>query len=100
MVEDAEVAKAKQTLRLFVLGVLIEWSEGVDEEFYIPFKVFEKRGLSRDLSRAICRELRAEGLAAYSRALWAEDGEVRGSGHGITAAGRAYYAAHGGEVWT
>lgn len=98
MVEDAEVAKAKQTLRLFVLGVLIEWSEGVDEEFFIPFRVLERRGLSRDLARAICRELNSEGLAAYRRALWSEDGEMRGAGYGITAKGRAYYAANAGEV--
>jgi hypothetical protein len=51
-------------------------------------------GISREMTRATLLELRDEGLVTYERGLFTEDGEVAGSGYGITMAGRALYREH------
>lgn len=49
--------------------------------------------LSRDMVRAICRDLTNRGFARYQRGLFTEDGIPAGSGYGITRRGLAYLTA-------
>ncbi|QFT81199.1 hypothetical protein FIU89_11315 [Roseovarius sp. THAF27] len=49
--------------------------------------------LSRDIVRAICRDLTNRGFARYQRGLFTEDGIPAGSGYGITRRGLAYLIA-------
>jgi dienelactone hydrolase len=46
--------------------------------------------ITKDMARAICRSLTDRGYAFYMRGLFTEDGEVAGSGYGITEKGAAY----------
>lgn len=95
---DAMISDAISALRLLALRIMIDAGGGEGEEFYVYFRTFEKQGFSREVARAICRDLRDEGLAIYGRGLMSEDGDMCGAGYAITAKGRAYYADSGMEV--
>ena len=71
-------------------GYLSFWGIGckiIDQEDY-------ERPSDKDLHvrmiRRACRRLRRLGLAEYMQGLFTEDGEVAGSGYGITPAGNSY----------
>lgn len=51
--------------------------------------------LNRNEVRDACRSLRGKGLARYERALWTEDGEMAGSGYGLTREGNKVAQDHG-----
>lgn len=75
-------------------SVLTALADTYDCEFgddtFFAFAAIERRtGLSRRDVRLSCRRLTRRGLARFSAGLWNGDGEPRGSGYGITAAGRA-----------
>lgn len=46
--------------------------------------------ITREMARAICRDLTDNGLAFYARGLFTDDGLTAGSGYGITEKGRAW----------
>jgi hypothetical protein len=55
---------------------------------YLSFHAIGHRArLNRQVVRRSCRSLTRKGLAQFSRALWSEDGEPRGSGYAATKAG-------------
>ena len=64
----------------------------VDHRF--PFAAIgHKSGLDRHLVRRTVRALARKGLLEYERSLWNEDGEMVGSGYGLTAQGAAFVEA-------
>jgi hypothetical protein len=63
-------------------------AENTDRETAMPFApIMAATGLPRARVRFICRHLARKGLLHFCRALWTEDGEMRGSGYGLTDAG-------------
>lgn len=67
--------------------VLIELARR-GEEWRSPFSsIARETGLSIEIVRALCRELRERGYASYERGLFSEDLQTAGSGYGVTAAG-------------
>jgi hypothetical protein len=65
-----------------------EWSDGLPGTFY-GFKALAKMSaLPDNLTRRTVRALARKGYAGFMRGLMNEEGEVRGSGYGITNAGR------------
>lgn len=50
--------------------------------------IMRATGLSRQRVRFICRHLARKGLLQFSKGLWSDDGEPRGSGYGPTEAGQ------------
>lgn len=89
-------AEALEALDRAVLSYMDEFNyQSTDfDGWFFPLRCFAEIGLERDIARAICRTLTDRGLAEYRRGLFNDDGEVAGSGYGITAAGRAYLANH------
>lgn len=63
------------------------------ETFHSLRSLGHKTFLSRDMTRAICRDLTDRGFAQYARGLFNEDGVPAGSGYGITPRGLAYLTA-------
>lgn len=92
------ITDAIKVLRLFALRTMINESLGEDGAYFIYLRTFVKNGFSRDIARAICRDLRDEGMAVYGRGLMDEDGDVRGAGYAITDKGRSYYANAGMDI--
>lgn len=95
---EALVCDSIRMLRLMALRIMIEMCGPEGEEYFVYFRAFEKSGFSREVARAICRDLRDEGLAIYGRGLMNEDGDMCGAGYAITSKGRAYYADSGMEI--
>ena len=44
----------------------------------------ERLGLPRDVVQVACRSLRKQGIAECYRGLWTEDGDMYGSGYGLS----------------
>lgn len=64
--------------------------DAVGTDYCLPFNALSSdTGLDRKVVRRACRALARKGLAHFKSGLWAEDGELAGSGYGITEAGRA-----------
>lgn len=84
--EDAERA-----LRLHVLSTM-DASSSADLSDWTAFhlSVFVAPGCSKEMARAVCRDLRVLGHVQYHRALWSEDGEAAGSGYALTPDGRNF----------
>lgn len=71
---------------------VLETLGGVGEDYCFAFAYISAgTGLERKDVRAACRSLAAKGLARYERGLWTEDGDMAGSGYGLTIAGRHHY---------
>ena len=67
------------------------------------FRSFTNDWVTTDMVRAICRSLTDRGFCVYRRGLFTEDGEVAGSGYGITEKGLKYLETlyserHDGEL--
>jgi len=75
----------------------VEWrvleilSGGHDEWCFGLSTIAGDAGLHRELTRGALRSLRDRGLAKFQRGLMTEDGDVAGSGYGITPAGDHVY---------
>ena len=73
------------------------------ESFRYVATVAEDTGLPKDVTAAILRDMRDNGLVVYRRGLFTEDGEVAGSGYAITHVGTEHLKAEvpaGALVWT
>jgi hypothetical protein len=66
--------------------------EGTQEDFgYLSFSATASRsGVELHRIRRSVRSIARKGLLEFGKGLWTEDGEVAGSGYGLTPAGRQY----------
>lgn len=67
----------------------ITWGDapfGITETYY-RLSMFEGDYITRDMARALLRNLTDRGYCRFRRGLFTEDGEVAGSGYGITGKG-------------
>lgn len=64
--------------------------DGTSEDFdFLPFAyVEEKTGFSRRTVKLIVRRLSRKGVTQFGKGLFNDDGEVAGSGYGLTDLGR------------
>ena len=85
MSELSRVAKALQTLEDEILVRMASRGAGPEHCFWLKGLVDED--FSYDLVRTLVRGLSARGLAFYARGLFNDDGEVAGSGYGLTEEG-------------
>jgi len=69
----------------------LDWAGG--EYFWGFDTIAVDMQLEHDQVRNACHSLKAKGLACFARGLMTEDGELAGSGYGITDNGRRYLAA-------
>lgn len=53
-------------------------------------RCFENEWITKDMARAICRDLRDRGFLRFERGLFFDDGTTAGAGYRITDAGREY----------
>lgn len=84
MSEQTEIRRLSEE-KIEILEVL----EALGEGFALSFRGLARRtGLTSELVGPATRLLAARGLAVFARGLWSDDGEPRGSGYGLTAAGR------------
>lgn len=60
-------------------------------EWCFPLACFTNEWITRDMARAVLRSLTDRGYCQYRRGLFNEDGEVAGSGYGLTQKGVDYY---------
>lgn len=78
----------------------VEWrvldalSWGNDEYCFSLRTIAGNAGLHRELTRGALRALADRGLARFERGLMTEDGELAGSGYGITKAGAHAFWNH------
>jgi hypothetical protein len=70
--------------------ILIAMYDGVDPDFgFFPFKAIANlSGVELDLVKPLVRLLKVTGEAHFMRGLMNEDGEMVGSGYGLTEKGR------------
>ena len=70
---------------------------GCDPDFgYLSFAGISCRsGVPQHLTRRVTRALARKGMVQFARGLWDEDGEMRGSGYGLTKCGHDWIASHG-----
>lgn len=74
--------------QLKILGAFAE----VGEDYCIGYRTLEPRtGMTREQLKPLVAELRKLGYAYYAKGLMNEDGEVAGSGFGITREGLDFY---------
>lgn len=52
---------------------------------------FTNEFITREMARACLRNLTDRGFCRYARGLFTDDGQVAGSGYGLTEKGLAYY---------
>jgi hypothetical protein len=72
------------------LAALSDHYSSYEDFCFVCFDTLSKEtGLDRATVRRSCRFLTRRGLAQFSRGLWSEDGEPRGSGYAATRAGAA-----------
>jgi hypothetical protein len=66
--------------------------EGVDADFgYLSFKaVSEDSGVEIHRIRRAVRSIARKGLLQFSKGLWTDEGQLYGSGYGLTEAGREH----------
>ena len=76
-----------QAIRLAVLRSLSDLPPGYARHIT---PIANQVGFSYDITRAILRDLKAEGLTEYQKGLWSEDGTPMGAGYGITDQGRKW----------
>ena len=93
---DATFPAVRDFLDLYVLGMIEgHGSMARDGEWFFSLGWFTNEWVTRDMARAICRGLTDRGLCHWRRGLFTEDGEVAGSGYGITREGIEYYRSKG-----
>lgn len=77
-------------LHLHILSRAAE-AHGTDFEWFaFPLNWFANEWITKDMARALCRDLRDRGFLRFERGLFNEDGMTAGSGYRITEAGRSY----------
>ena len=87
---DATYPAVQKFLDRHVLQYMHECSGTHFDEFYFYIRFFENDWITHEMARAICRSLTDRGYCVWRRGLFNEDGEVAGSGYGITPKGIAY----------
>ncbi|RRH70033.1 hypothetical protein [Falsigemmobacter faecalis] len=90
--EAAQQLSPVEALRRLALETLSECGEG----YCLSLRGFLSRCGARihpEIVRGIMADLRQDGLVAHCRGLMTEDGEMAGSGWGITPAGQAHLRA-------
>lgn len=75
----------------FVLQTMVDCSPGDPTEWAFGFGYLGDGYVHRDIIRGVCRSLTERGFCIYRRSLFNDDGEVAGSGYGITREGIEYY---------
>lgn len=70
-----------------VLAALTSVYDGEGFGFFCFRAIGRRARVNRKIVRRSCRSLARKGLAQFSRGLWSEDGEPRGSGYAATKAG-------------
>ena len=85
----------RRALDRHILQYMVENQPGwCDPDGYaFHLSVFTNDWITKDMARAICRNLTDRGFCFYMRGLFTEDGEVAGAGYGVTENGRKYLAA-------
>lgn len=73
---------------------LIDMAEQLAPDFYWPFSLIQERcAVEPGDARRVVRALARKGMTQFRRGLFTEDGEVAGSGYGVTDAGYAFAEA-------
>ncbi len=74
--------------------VLLSFDDCDEERGFFSFSgISERSGVELRKIRRTARALARKGHLQYARVLWNEDGEMRGSGYGLTRAGREHLSA-------
>lgn len=69
--------------------ILKAWDETSEDFDFLPFSYVEqKTGFSRRTVKLIVRRLSKKGVTQFGKGLFNDDGEVAGSGYGLTDFGR------------
>lgn len=90
---DATYQAVRAFLDRHVLQYCADHGAGTDFDWLaFHLRCFENEWITKDMARAICRDLRDRGYMRFERGLFTEDGETAGSGYRITTAGREYLA--------
>lgn len=84
--------EARRVFDRHVLQIMAERSAsfGCTETFF-PLRTFANDWLPKEMARGLLRDLAARGYCRFQCGLFSEDGQVAGSGYGITDDGLAYY---------
>ena len=68
---------------------LTAWQDCGEDFGFLSFAaVAQRSGLERHRVRRVVRSLARKGIVQFQRGLWTDDGEMYGSGYGLTPAGR------------
>ncbi|SCM71609.1 hypothetical protein KL86PLE_100284 [uncultured Pleomorphomonas sp.] len=89
MGELPPLEQAELALRRHILMTLDSLPGGDGPDFVAwHLSALVAPGCTKEMARAVCRDMRGLGFVEYHRALWTDEGEPAGSGYAITAAGR------------
>lgn len=89
-ISGSKMAECVVKLEAALLAQMEDGTPSGYDIYGFPFKYFVDDVFHRDLVRGLLRGLTDKGLAYYAPGLFTEDGEVAGSGYGITQKGRQF----------
>lgn len=89
---DSTYPAVKAFLDRHIIQTMVECCDGFGPlETCFSLSRFSDDWITKEMARAMLRDLTDRGMCRYAKGLMNEDGEVCGSGYGLTQNGLKYY---------